>query len=350
MDIGIRDIITAAVGIALGVIIEDPLDRFRDNLIHRYKRLFYKKPTQLDLTKTFSLGKIKTDWLILDGNGEEEYVPDTIETHFENKKIVVREAIQKKRDEIEKKQEELHKKGHEFAWNGDLFSLNKFLITRRGVDENLLLELWFRETDYYTFLATNAVIESSDNVTQTNWEQPLANTCNSLGVNLAVITSDEYLILTKRSKTVGTYKDLYHISVNEGLSRTLDRNIQSQAPDIYRCAIRGIAEELGVADVNVNDITLLSFGVDTKHAQWGILGLAKIDKTAEEVIGWRNRGAKDKWESDELHLIKFRLNEVIKFIVDHPHWTPAGLTCVYHTLIHEFKTKQVIQEIEKYLK
>ncbi len=347
-----QDLLSAAVGIVLGVILEDPLTNLRDNLFHRYKRLFYKK--RVALSENFTFGNIKTAWRILDGTGEEKYDPETITTHFENKKPTFSSLVKEKREEIEKEQEKLHKEGKAFSWNGDVLTLQKFLISRFGDEENQSLEMWFHLTDYYTFMATNEIMEQKDMqekiVTDPNWNQPIPTICNSVGVNLAVVTEDEYLILTKRSSDVASYKDLYHISMNEGLNRALDRNIHNPAPDIYRCAIRGLAEELGVSDISTEQISLLSFGVDIEHSQWGILGVAKINKTAEEVQAWRNRGAKDKWEATEMHLLKFRVDDVVKFIAEHPHWTPSGLTCIYHALVHEFKRARVEAAIAKYIK
>ena len=342
-----KDLITAAVGIALGVLIEDPLTRVRDNLLHKYKKLFYKPPHIP--SENFYMGTIKTDWRILDGNGEEEYAPDTITTRFENKNLLLSEEAKKEKAVIETEQKQNHKNGKSFAWNGEIFTIDKFIVTRSGGEEKLALDLWFHEADYYSFLATNRTLQKLGIPKDHDWKNPIKGFCNSLGLDLCVVTEDDYLILSKRSGTVGTYKNLYHISVNEGLSRTLDRGVKSQAPDVYRCAIRGIAEELGVPDVNVDDISLLSFGVDTKRAQWGLLGIAKIKRKAEEILEWRKQGAKDKWETGEIHLIKFRLVEIMQFINEHREWTPAGLPTLYHTLVHEFSRKKVHDAIEKYI-
>lgn len=348
---GPKDLLTTAIGIVLGVILEKPLTDLRDTLLLRVKRIFYKKPQPV--SEEFSFGSIKTSWRVLDGTGEETYEPETITTHFESKKAAIDPLIREQKEEIQKHQENLRKQGKHYSWNGEQLTLDKFIISRSGYEENLQLELWFQETDYYTFLAGDQLLENKEIkeklIEDTNWEKPIANICNSLGINLTVITEDDYILLTKRSKSVGTYKDLYHISVNEGLNRALDRGVHNQAPDVYRCALRALAEELGIVDVTAQNIELLSFGVDVEHVQWGILGLAKINKTADEILEWRNRGAKDKWETTEIHLLKFHIDEVVKFVANHPNWTPAGLTCLYQTLVHEFKRSKVEEKIHQYI-
>src|SRR5438876_11203783 len=62
----------------------------------------------------------------------------------------------------------------------------------------------------------------------------------------AIDTSDGYTFFTQRGKHVGSDPRTYETSVVEGLSRTIDRGTNGEAPDVYRCACRGLAEELGL--------------------------------------------------------------------------------------------------------
>ena len=138
--------------------------------------------------------------------------------------------------------------------------------------------------------------------------------------------------------------------MNEGLSRTFDRGVSTQAPDVYRAAVRGIVEELGVQNVEAKDITYLSLGVDTKYSQWALLGKARIDKTADELTTWRSSGVKDKWENEEFVAIPFEIKDVVRFIAEHDPWTPASLPTISHTLISEFGREKVDKEIAAHFK
>ncbi len=64
-------------------------------------------------------------------------------------------------------------------------------------------------------------------------------------------------------------------------------NTTGEAPDVYRCACRGLAEELGLhesVDFSVSDITFLSFGVDTRYALRGLTGIIKVEEEYRESI------------------------------------------------------------------
>jgi hypothetical protein len=267
------------------------------------------------------------------------------------------EDLAERKNQVQKQQEENRRKGLPFLWNGERYSLDRFRISRDGLEEYISLELWFKLSDYYTFLATNMGLDEeplrSKYLQGVNWYSPIQFFSNSFGTSLAVITKDLYLIVTQRSTSVGSRPGEYNISMNEGLSRSLDRSIQGHAPDVYRCASRGLSEELGLSehhDFKPYDIVFLSFGVDTHYAQWGLLGMIKVNKTAEDIQQWRAAGVKDKWENHTLHFIKFDLDSVVPFVLSHGPWGPSGLACLYHTLVHEFKRHKVEQAIKKYSK
>lgn len=351
----LKDVIIASIGLILGVLFEEPLTRLRDALIHRYKRLFYKKPDHLQTSTLFSFGSLKTTWMIIDGDGEGEYTPKTIATHYEGHPLELPEDLEKRKKEIAKDENAKKKAGKPFLWNGDRYFLEKFVINRTEQTENLALHLWFRPTDYYTFLATNISLDDEslrkEYLSNVDWELTAPKYfSNDFAVYLLVITSDEYVVLTKRSNTVGVYPNVYSSSLTEGISRTLDRGTTTLAPDIYRCAIRGVGEELGVTDMPISDVTLLSFGVNTRYVQWSILGFAKVNKTVEEILDFRSRGVRDKWENSEFNVVKFDLHEIVKYVFSHQPWAPGALANIYQVLVHEFGREKTDKAISAYKK
>ena len=98
------------------------------------------------------------------------------------------------------------------------------------------------------------------------------------------------------------------------------RSTTSQAPDVYRCALRGFAEELGLhapADFSASDLLFLSFAVDTQYCIWGLFGTVKLQKCAEEVLGNIQRGVRDRFENRRLFAVPFNLQEVCSFVLSH---------------------------------
>lgn len=347
-----NELISATLGIVIGVILNDPLVKLRDIIIQRIKRFFFKRKRKKTYTGLFHFGNKDSKWLIVDGDGEDVYSAKNVFTYFDKDAIQLPPDLLERKQRIEKEQKENRKKGLPYHFNGENYKFDKFSNNRFSTDETLELHLWFRPSDYYTFLATDMALDEKEMrekyFPEDQWTQPSKYFANSFGVNLVVITKDEHIVLTKRSSLVGTNKGMYHISVNEGLSRTFDRGVSTQAPDVFRAAIRGIVEELGATDVEVQDISYLSLGVDTRFSQWGILGKARINKTSEELQAWRSSGVKDKWENEEFVILPLDLSEIVKFVAEHDPWTPAGLTCLYHTLVSEFGREKVEKAIQRY--
>jgi len=92
------------------------------------------------------------------------------------------------------------------------------------------------------------------------------------------------LYLTRKNVGIPSTHDT---SVIDGLSRPLDRGTNAEPPDVYCCACRGLAEELGLhesVDFAVADITFLSFDVDTRYALRGLTGMVKINRSIEKLL------------------------------------------------------------------
>ncbi|MBV9689974.1 MAG: helix-turn-helix transcriptional regulator [Ktedonobacteraceae bacterium] len=264
----------------------------------------------------FSFGKLKTTWIVIDGDGIAEYSPQNIRSHFDPHPEELPEDLRVRRDQIQQQQEQKRKLGHPFQWNGGRYSLDRFVLSRDQVCEDMVLDMWFRPSDYYTFLATNMSLKENalreTYLQGVDWHSPVHYFSNSFGVSLTVITSDGYTMFTERGTNLGSRPGNYNISVSEGLSRPLDRGTRGHAPDVYRCASRGLTEELGLHepdDFVASDIVLLSFGVDTLYSLWGLRGMVKTSKPVEEIVRHWSNGVKDKLENERIFPVKFALEE-----------------------------------------
>lgn len=125
--------------------------------------------------------------------------------------------------------------------------------------------------------------------------------------------------------------------VVEGLSRPIDRGTNGEAPDVYRCACRGLAEELGLLesiDFSVADITFLGFGVDTRYALRGLTGMVKIKRSIEKLLSLWDNGVKDKFENQQLFAVPFTPKDVVSFAYSHQPFAPGPT--LYNALVHEF--------------
>ncbi len=301
-----------------------------------------------EMEKYFTFGKIKTAEIILDGDGTGMYLPHHIHAHYIPAALELPEEIQARKERIAQEQEERKAQGDSYQWNGERYNLVKFNIGRDPADEDMILGLWFRPSDYYTFLATSAIAQDQTMrekyLAGTEWDEAIPLFAHSFSMLLTLLTSDGYTILVQRGKSLGCRPNVFDVSLAEGLSRPVDRSTTSQAPDVYRCALRGLAEELGLhapADFSPSDIQFLSFAVDTEFCMWGLFGTVKLQRRVEEVLENLRRSVRDRFENRRVFSVPFTPEEVCSFVFSHEPFSPGGLVCLYHALVHEFGSEQV---------
>ena len=359
MEFLLLSLLSGLIGVFLTVLFQDSFVTFRNKVI-RWWRRFRSKPKQPPKpSENFRFGNLVVPWIVVDGDGELEYTPETILCSYEPREQELPQDLLEIRNQIKQQEEEKRRGGLPHHWNGPRYALDRYVIGRTDWEENLSLQLWFRPSDYFTFLATNMSLDRKifmegkpitvreKYLKQFDAHTPAKFFSNSFGLVLAVITSDAYLLISQRSNLTGSRPSQFNVSADEGLSRNLDRDERSgDAPDVFRCAIRGATEELNIG-FKTSEITILSFGVDTQLSQWGFLAMAKTDRKAEEIFEWRASGVKDKWENMQLHAVPFEPNSVVQFVLSHGPWAPEALVCIYHTLVHEFRRQSVETAIKR---
>ena len=299
----------------------------------------------------FSFGKLKTTWKTLDGDGNGLYLPQHIHPRYIPFAEELPEELQARKDQIQQEQEQKREQGLSSFWNGKIYALDRFVVGREPANEDMTLDLWFRPSDYYTFLATNMSLKEpalrEKYLSDTDWYETVPHFSHSFGVSLAVVTSDGYTLFTQRGKNVGSRPRTYETSVVEGLSRPIDRSTNSEAPDVYRCACRGLTEELGLheaVDFSVSDIIFLSFGVDTRYGLRGLTGMVKIKRSIEKLLDLWDNGVRDKFENQKLFPVPFTPDDVISFAYAHQPFAPGPT--LYYALVHEFGRSTVEKAIE----
>jgi transcriptional regulator with XRE-family HTH domain len=308
-----------------------------------------------EMDKYFTFGKIKTAEIILDGDGTSVYLPQHIHSHYIPTALELPEEIQANREQIAQEQEKRKAQGDAYQWNGERYNLVKFNIGRDPANEDMVLGLWFRPSDYYTFLATSTIAQDQKMreryLADVEWDEAIPLFAHSFSVLLTLLTSDGRTILAQRGKSLGCRPNVFDVSLAEGLSRPVDRSTTSQAPDVYRCALRGLAEELGLhapVDFSASDIQFLSFAVDTEFCMWGLFGLVKLQRRVDEVLENLRRNVKDRFEHRRVFSVPFTPEEVCSFVFSHEPFSSGGLVCLYHVLVHEFGREKVNTTISSY--
>lgn len=309
----------------------------------------------LESNDFFAFGNRETTLIVLDGNGVEAYFPQNICTFYDFRPIQFMDEIKQMREQIEQEHVQHGGDGKHLQWNGDVYHLANYQLSREPVHEHMKLHLWFRPTDYFTILAKNRCLK--DNTFQNkyimgyDWETPFSSLPIPFGIGLSLLTRDGYILFAQREGNLGVRPGYFMTSVEEGLSRPLDRSAISDTPDVYRCACRGLSEELGLVehrDFLASDILFLGFGLDIEYYMCGLRGLIKSSKMASEIIKNWQLGVKDKMENKKLFAIPFTPEDVCKFVFSHEPWGGGALMGIYYTLVHEFGREQVNSVISSF--
>lgn len=183
---------------------------------------------------------------------------------------------------------------HSFAHrtDGALFNNEKYGVWKYQVSrvadmfEAPTIDLTLFETNYFTDrVLTKFWMSLPPNERSLKSEQSVVpSICYmscSLGINLVAITSDERLVLTRRSARVGLNTNRFHISMNEGLSLT--DLVSGRQVSLKDCAKRGLLEELGVQEHQIDHIAFADFFLERNHFQFGFTGIARLNVTEAEL-------------------------------------------------------------------
>ncbi|MCR4420380.1 MAG: NUDIX domain-containing protein [Clostridia bacterium] len=341
--------ISGPLWMVLGALVDEPLKRLCRTIYRRGRRAALRvlwpsghnpKREILYLTDSPRYG-----WVVLDTTSGKGYSRQNLVTRFVDEPPLLPPVVQELRRQVQEELSDPYPGGVKL-WNGGRYYLRSFTLTRLPDEEEPRLIFGFGPSDYYNFLATSLSLDRKLEVNGTTttlremylrdadpWAQPISCLAHSFGINLAVITRDNHLLLTRRSRYVSSRPAAWTVAVNEGLQRPADKD-EAGNPDFYKAAVRGVYEELGVSlRENTGDWPLfLSFGLDWELYQYALLGRVRLNLSLKEVRDCWELNSRDKWEG-EITAIPFTLKHFSEFVKDHGPWSPAGVICIIHALM-----------------
>lgn len=306
----------------------------------------------------YRIGISETPVVILEGTPAEPYLPSRITCHLEEQPLVLSPELQLSRNLVEIEQQAIeNKNGKRDFHNGAMVAFTNYHHSYTHVWEEPTLTLWFKKTDYYTFLATamklEDVVPSSSNPSETvrvkhlhhdTYRYPDPNFATSFGVNLAVITSDNYLAIAKRGERgVSHYHGVHAVPVMESVNPEKDKDIYGQL-DVYETAKRGVFEELGGIKVDKSDINIFTLQVDVRWYLYGLNGFVRLEHSRDEISGIRTRGIREWWESPDISFISFDPQTVAQYVRNAggvSRFHPASFVSIIQTLIYHYNQKEV---------
>ncbi|MBL8165787.1 MAG: toll/interleukin-1 receptor domain-containing protein [Anaerolineae bacterium] len=292
-------------------------------------------------TKMFIDG-LDIDWIIL-AHARYRFARNQIVCHYDDREVPLEPYYAQRKDMKIREYEEKAQRGELLPFNGDKWSLRKFTIEDHYINNNgdmvPQIVLYTTPTDYYTEEVTDqATIDEVRNYDARNvdvTERPVPQFASIIAVNINVITSDGYLIVAKRSGSSHTTPNTMHTSVAKNPARPTDAGPDGEF-DPFRCAIRGIREELGVV-VKLEDVEFTTFGVYTALCQYSLIGWTRCQEKASDIYRlWSLRVPNEPWKNRELYFVRHDPHEVADFIYkmqsNGNQWFSIGLASVVLSL------------------
>lgn len=243
-------------------------------------------------------------------------------------------------------------------YNSPGLRLVSFAVSRTGGEERPSLDLRFCNTDYYHNLVSDQRLdydfENEDGTLTTLRrkycaahdlrKQPYGGNACHFGVQLAVVTRDELLVVPVRGDTA-IAPGAIAPSVAEGALPATDIGPAGEYLP-YLTAARGLREELGVG--GETHTSWMSFGANPLTGQYGLVGLTRIDMDFQELKELFELAiTKDQWENSKLHGVPFSPRGFAEFLEQRPRaeWSPFALIAFTHALISEYGWRRVRQQL-----
>ncbi|MGH9874564.1 MAG: hypothetical protein ACRD9S_19075 [Pyrinomonadaceae bacterium] len=308
------EIILTLSGAAVGLLLAPVLREFGYEIkVEKFARLLRTIVLlkSVPISPFLELGNLKiADWIILDGFSRQGL---KIVTSVEKSPVELPGDLKRLKRDIEREIIEDRALGKPTPYNGKSYALAGFFCHRsEGPDELNTCHIRLKYSEYFNFLTTSGSLDRQiPGESQTVRKKYFHNVdpykisqeflFNSFGINIAVTTSDDRLVIVKRGANVFR-PEVFNSSVNEGLSRGLDQEA-SRSLSIYNVGLRGLLEELGVEAVDVKEYKLTSVGFDRKWCQYGALGYARLNVPFSEL---RQRLCISKDASFEIGFLQMR--------------------------------------------
>ncbi|WP_219862617.1 hypothetical protein [Vreelandella piezotolerans] len=228
-------------------------------------------------------------------------------------------------------------------FNGEKYGVFNLRFTRFGEEENPGVEIDLFKTDYFTHRVFRSIYhelkERGHEIASANSDTFLKYRpfFTSFGVNCLLVCdggNGKEMVLSKRSARVAGGKSRYHITMNEGLSRT-DKDPFGRV-DIELCFKRGLLEELGIGE-NIYQLAVNSafydFFLEKNNFEIGVSSVFELELDFEKDIA--PLIARDKQlEVDSFVALPMRPKVINRFVKEHD-FVPHGLYVFERVLLRK---------------
>ncbi len=308
-----------------GILTEDSVNHFAQSNIVKFNT---RKDIEEDLFESLYNSILSSEYFNdkLIGNFEFCQNKTTVDIIVQDFKKPISIAFVEFSDEIDfyNKVERINSNVVNAKQNDDMISVVKCNSTRESNTDNLEIEILFKTIEYRLFnkciqLWDNERLKISEKIYNYDCEEELYCIPNAMGLALMVITSDNYLVFSKRSLQRAIRTGEYDCSIVEGLKIEVDEppffdyDIFDENYIINECH-RAYKEEISDKDskitVNLNGIIL-----DKQYGQWNIVGTIYTDRTREQLIQ-EHPLRRDTYEKNQLIFVPLEKEMILKKVTE----------------------------------
>jgi 8-oxo-dGTP pyrophosphatase MutT (NUDIX family) len=355
-------LLTALGNVVFGILVQHEwdrrgvgrsVDRIRErvsqgwNAVFRRRHRTRKLPTGEDPAGLIRIGDLRLPgFRLFDGVRAEgiEFVVnfDPTPAVLPAELIPVRTAVE---DRIRADEEN----GLRVPFNGEMLALKGFTFTRSADgQEKSVCRMSVQPNEYFNLLATiNSLAVPVPGTTQTigdryyHGRNPLLIEHPALftafPINLAVITSDEKLVVVQRSADVAMSPNVFNSSADEAVSRYKDTDSAGRV-SYQQAARRALWEELGVAPGDIAELKLTAVGYAHRVHHYAVLGHARLAIPYGQLVAGLSFAEDGGFEiavtedgGFRIHSVPFNPPAFSRFLIDHVSKdapiTSFGLAC-----------------------
>lgn len=172
-----------------------------------------------------------------------------------------------------------------------------------------------------------------------------------ISIQCIVVTQDQQILLMRRSSSVAFYPNHWSASFEETMNAPgTDRKgkpSRSDDADFFAGAIRGLDEEFAIPADKIEDIKVLSLGIEYLTLSVDAITVIKLGLTAEEIRQSWLLKAWDRDEASKLGLLPADLTTVVNKLFSRTLWHPTSRMRLIQLLFHAYGVDEVARVIRQ---
>ncbi|MEI8381518.1 MAG: DUF4062 domain-containing protein [Planctomycetota bacterium] len=269
------------------------------------------------------------------------------------------------REEFAKEQAARTAASQPAAWDGTIFRLKGWDLNASVDGTSRILVLQVEPGKYFDFAVThlrmkNIMVADNAGKMTTAWDkyvssydqsfngQPNPTLSNMFGVSITAVTSDGYVVLSRRSKRNAVVPEFIHVSVAETTKAKDPLKPGEPADDdfdrgllVYNTVVRGLNEELCVPQFDRNKVEFLGLIYSPELAQFDLVGTVRLPFTASELQKRLKGCSHSTFENEKLVFKPFNASAMASYMAEEPKWSPFAAASIILALNFEFGSNSV---------